>query len=72
VYNKLTEYLKRPVLYERTTEKFWTDPYIAVQMLKTHLDPNNDAASRKPDFICRCAEWVASILPEGAKILDIG
>ena len=72
MYNKLNEYLKRPALYERTTEQLWNDPYIATQMLKAHLDPNTDAASRKPDFIHRTAEWVASLLPDNAKLLDIG
>jgi SAM-dependent methyltransferase len=72
VYNKLNEYLKRPALYERTTEQFWNDPYIATQMLKAHLDPKTDAASRKPDFIHHCAEWVASLLPKSANLLDIG
>ena len=72
MYNKLTEHLKRPMLYERTTELFRNDEYIATQMLKAHLDPNTDAVSRQPDFIYRCAEFIASILPEGAKILDIG
>ena len=70
--HELTDYLKRPCLYERTSEKFWTDPYIAAQMLKAHLDPTTDAASRRPEFINQCADWVASMLPNGAKILDIG
>jgi len=72
VYRKLLDSLKRPLLYERTGEKFWTDPYIATQMLEAHLNPNTDAASRKPDFICRCATWISSLLPEGACLLDIG
>ena len=72
MYNDLADYLRRPAIYERTAEKFWTDPYIAAQMLKAHLDPSTDAASRKPEFINRCADWVASLLPKGAEILDIG
>ena len=65
--------IKRPALYERTKELFWNDPYIAEQMLKAHLDPNTDAASRKPEFIRRCADWTASLpLPENTRLLDIG
>ena len=72
MYEKLFDSLKRPLLYERTGEKFWTDPYIATQMLEAHLNPNTDAASRKSDFICRCAAWISSLLPEGTSLLDIG
>jgi SAM-dependent methyltransferase len=73
MYKKLHKYLKRPALYERTTEKFWTDPHIANQMLEAHLDPNTDAASFKPEFIDRSVEWILSLpLPENARLLDIG
>ncbi|MCL2619613.1 MAG: methyltransferase domain-containing protein [Defluviitaleaceae bacterium] len=66
------EKLTKPVLYERTKEKFWTDPYIAEQMLEAHLNPSHDAASRKPQFISDCADWLVSILPKGSNLLDIG
>ena len=70
---KLIETLKRPALYERTAEKFWTDPYIAAQMLEAHLDPNVDAASYKTEFIDRSVKWILSLpLPENARLLDIG
>lgn len=72
MFTQLNAYLKRPALYERTPEPFWIDPHIARQMLAAHIDPNTGAASRKPEFIRRCADWVASLLPEGAALLDIG
>jgi SAM-dependent methyltransferase len=73
MFTILQPYLKRPALYERTAEPFWTDPHIARQMLAAHIDPNTDAASRKPEFIRRCADWLASLpLPRGAKLLDMG
>jgi len=66
-------FLKRPALYERTAQPFWTDPHISGEMLKAHLDPGTDAASRRPDFIARCADWIAALpLPEHARLLDIG
>ena len=34
IYKKLFDSLKRPMLYERTVEKFWTDPHIATQMMR--------------------------------------
>lgn len=72
MYSSLIKYLKRPALYERTTEKFWNNPYIASQMLKAHLNPGTDAASRRPEFITKCVQWVTSIAPTGANLLDIG
>jgi len=80
-YADLAALLKRPELYERTAEKFWTDPHIATQMLEAHLDPDADGASRSPEFINRSADWVASLLPASAAdktggrqaaLLDIG
>ena len=72
MFIELQKHLKRPVLYERTSDKFWDDPYISTQMLEAHLNPNTDGASRKPGFISKCADWIASLLPNGANLLDIG
>ena len=72
MYSDLSKYLKRPALYERTAEKFWTDPHIATQMLDAHLDPETDGASRSPAFINDSVDWIASLLPAGASLLDIG
>jgi len=76
LYRNLLEHLRRPALYERTTEKFWNDPYIAAQMLEAHLDPDLDGASRSPEFINRSADWIMSLLPNDTKrqiaLLDIG
>lgn len=64
--------LQRPRLYERTPSLFWNDPYISTQMLKAHLDPSTDNASRKPEFIDRSVAWMSTMFPKGASILDIG
>ncbi|HEY8349062.1 MAG TPA: class I SAM-dependent methyltransferase [Clostridiales bacterium] len=72
MYLELCALLKKPDLYERTHEKFWNDPHISKGMLEAHLDPNTDAASRRPEFIDRSVEWIISLLPEGASLLDIG
>jgi SAM-dependent methyltransferase len=72
LYNGLKSLLMRPALYERTTGKFWNNPHIAAQMLEAHLNPDTDAASRKPEFIGRCANWIATLLPQDASLLDIG
>jgi len=62
----------RPPRYERTTTAFWDDPHIASRMLAAHLDPTTDAASRRPGFMDASAAWIASLVPAGARLLDIG
>jgi len=72
VYNTLSALLQKPKLYEKTRDKFWNDPHISKGMLEAHLDPNTDAASRRPESIERSVDWICSLLPNGAKLLDIG
>jgi len=53
---------------------FWNDPHISTQMLKVHLDPNVEAASRKPETIDRSVNWMIETLglKTGASLLDLG
>lgn len=53
---------------------FWDDPHISIQMLKAHLNPDNDLASRRPETIQKSVDWlIASLgLRAGASILDLG
>ena len=53
---------------------FWDDPHISAQMLKWHLDPNNDVASRQPETIQKTVDWIIATLglKPGASILDQG
>ena len=70
--SKLNTLLQKPKLYEKTQEKFWNDPHISKGMLETHLNPITDAASRRPECIERSVNWICSLLPRGAELLDIG
>lgn len=72
MYAKLNDRLRRPALYERAIAPFWDDPHIAARMLAAHLDPDTDAASRRPEFMDRSADWLATLVPSGARLLDIG
>lgn len=72
VYQELSALLRKPELYEKTPEKFWNDPHISGSMLAIHLNPDTDAASRKPEAIDRTVEFVLSLLPKKASLLDIG
>ena len=39
--------LEKPLLYKKTEGEFWNDEHISKQMLKPHLNPEFDGASRK-------------------------
>lgn len=57
-----------------TTPEFWDDPHISAKMLKAHLNPDTDAASRRHDFIDRSVEWIVSTfaLSPRSRVLDLG
>lgn len=72
--NRLCALQRRPPLFEPGDALFWDDPYISAQMLKAHLDPNNDAASRKPETIDSSVRWLIEALDlnAGDALLDLG
>lgn len=53
---------------------FWNDPHISAQMLKWHLNPENDVASRRPETIQRSVDWLVATLglKTGDHVLDLG
>lgn len=64
----------KPSLFEKTPLLFWNDSYIASQMLKAHLDPQSDAASKRPIIREKTVRWLTTNLKLNGKtkILDIG
>lgn len=65
---------KRPDPYEPGEPQFWTDPYIATQMLEAHLDPSTDAASIQPgriDTVCNFLRGRLGLWP-GSAVVDLG
>lgn len=70
----LLRLIQKPELYAKSTAPFWDDPHISEEMLKAHLDPNRDTASRKHETIDRSVEWIIKelALQKGNKILDLG
>lgn len=74
MFENLIESLKRPSLYTKTKVPFWDDEHISKQMLKAHLDPNFEGASRTLDFIETSVDWINKIIPSEnyGKLLDIG
>lgn len=65
---------RKPPLFEKSALNFWTDPYISQHVLYAHLNPNIDAASRRPETIDKTVAWITSRLqlPAGSRILDLG
>ncbi|HEY5730513.1 MAG TPA: class I SAM-dependent methyltransferase [Anaerolineales bacterium] len=74
IIKQLIELQQKPAPFTPGEALFWNDPYISMQMLKAHLDPNIDAASRKPEIIDRSVRWLMGTLglKAGASILDLG
>jgi SAM-dependent methyltransferase len=72
--NEILALFNKPVPFERYGLSIWTDPRISKQMLQAHLDPNFDAASRRPEVIERCIEWILSTVALGGQgcALDLG
>ena len=72
--DKIFQYLKKPDLYSESTAKFWDDEHISKGMLKAHLDPALEAASRRHSFIDSSVEWISELVPckNYKKLLDLG
>ncbi|MEY8352115.1 methyltransferase domain-containing protein [Lachnospiraceae bacterium 54-53] len=74
MYNNIFMYLKRPSLYKQNEVNFWNDEHISMHMLKAHLDPDYEGASRKLSFIEQSVKWIEETAPyfKYSKLLDIG
>lgn len=74
-YELLAQISTRPAPFSRyTARELWTDPHVAQQMLRYHLAPDIDAASRSSGFMDRSVEWIADRfkIADGARIADFG
>lgn len=63
---------KRPNLFERTSCNIWTDPYIQQQMLKEHLNPYSDGATRKQESIQKIIDFILGQVKPSGRLLDLG
>lgn len=70
----IAAHTQRPPLFAPGAQPFWADPHISAEMLKAHLDPTHDRASRRPETIERTvAFWLQTgVIRPGMKILDLG
>ncbi len=59
--------------FSKGSHLMWEDPHISGQLLQFHLDPSNDAASRRPETIERTVNWLNDEVLKGpSRILDLG
>lgn len=72
--NELSGYLKKPQLYAPSTGDFWNDIHISKGMLAAHLNPLEDAATRRHEFLDKSVEWISKIAspPQYKFLLDLG
>jgi SAM-dependent methyltransferase len=70
----LARALARPEPFAPHDAPFWDDPWIARGMLAAHLDPDTDAASRRPEKTDATADNLARVLPlgPGDRLVDLG
>ena len=61
--NRIVKEHLNPPLFEKgkTQEDFWDNEHISKMMLMAHLNPNWDAASRKPATIKGTCQWLSLI-----------
>ncbi len=74
MFDLLATHLKYPPIYTKDVSNFWTDEHISKKLLETHLDPDEELASRKPGFMDRSAEWISTVIPPSKypRLLDLG
>lgn len=65
-----------PALFEnsKTQADFWDNEHISSMLLMAHLNPNWDAASRRPETIDATCHWIQTTLryQTGQRLLDLG
>lgn len=72
VLDALLSWREPPPPHAPGSHPLWTDPHVSRSMLAAHLDPEDDAASRRPGTIDATVAWLATQLPPGARVLDLG
>ena len=72
--SQLIKLQQKPEPFTPGEPLFWDDPHISGQLLTVHLDPDIEAASRRPETIDRSVNWLIQTLglKPGASLLDLG
>jgi SAM-dependent methyltransferase len=71
---KILQLMEKPEPYAPGDLDFWDDDHISQRALEAHLDPDTDAASRRPDFMDASVRFIAKTAGglNGKRILDLG
>ena len=75
MFKELSEIFKKPEVFEHSNStELWSNPHISKQMLKLHLNPEVDPASRNKKFMNKSIQWISNKfnLNNKSKILDLG
>jgi SAM-dependent methyltransferase len=74
MFKELEKHMAKPEIYAPGTSKFWDDEHISKGMLEAHLNPEWDAATRKPEFLDESVKWISQIAPPAGygHLLDLG
>lgn len=75
MFDELINIFKKPNIFENSNStELWNNPHISKQMLKLHLDPNIDPASRNKIFMNKSINWLSKKckINSKSKILDLG
>jgi len=62
----------RPNLFGKSSCNIWTDPHIQKQILKAHLNPLSDGASRREESILKITNFILHNTKPGTRLLDLG
>lgn len=70
----LKGFIAKPEIFAKGTAKFWDDEHISAQMLKLHLNPAVEAASKTGDTIEAETAFIIEVtgMSAGKAVLDLG
>ncbi len=70
----LKNYITKPEIFTKGTAKFWDDDHISGQMLKLHLNPAVEAASKTKETVEAEAAFIieSTGMSKGKTVLDLG
>ncbi|HBV98730.1 MAG TPA: hypothetical protein DEF36_17070 [Desulfotomaculum sp.] len=72
--HSLKNSITKPEIFKKSTDKFWDDQYISGQMLKFHLNPEVEAASKTKETIEAETSFIIkwSNMDSDKRVLDLG
>lgn len=66
------ELLKKPIPFEKGNMTLWDDEYIALNVIKRHLQSDIDSGSRRVSTIINTIKWIDDKTPLKGNLLDVG